>query len=150
MKYSHWNEVLNCQVTLWEMINIFVWRISYWQSFERRVSFLSFKSWWRILWMLNFICRDGVLFAKEAQTLFQHKSEKQKPFGVLQSYCICVGSVFFWTWWRIYWTLDFTCVDGVLFSNIFLTHIVISNLCAVLRFSFFRPTRGRSNQPSHK
>ena len=27
----------------------------------------------------------GVLFAEEAQTLFQHRSGKQKPFGVLQS-----------------------------------------------------------------
>ena len=35
--------------------------------------------------MLNFTCRDGVLFAKEAQNLFQHKLRKQKTFALLQS-----------------------------------------------------------------
>ena len=30
-------------------------------------------------------CRDGVMFAKEAQNLFQHKLRKQKTFGLLQS-----------------------------------------------------------------
>ena len=30
--------------------------------------------------VLNFTCRDGVLFGKEAQTLFQHKLGKQKTF----------------------------------------------------------------------
>ena len=33
----------------------------------------------------NFTCCDGVLFSKEAQTLFQHKLGKQKTFGLLQS-----------------------------------------------------------------
>ena len=35
--------------------------------------------------MLNLTCHDGVLFAKEAQTLFQHKLWKRKTFGLLQS-----------------------------------------------------------------
>ena len=35
--------------------------------------------------MLNFTCRVGVLFAKEAQTLVQHKLGKRKTFGLLQS-----------------------------------------------------------------
>ena len=35
--------------------------------------------------MLNFTCHDGVLLAKEAQNLFQHKLGKQKIFGLLQS-----------------------------------------------------------------
>ena len=36
--------------------------------------------------MLNFTCCAGVLFAKEAQTLFQHKLAigKRKTFGLLQ------------------------------------------------------------------
>ena len=35
--------------------------------------------------MLNFTSRDRVLFAKEAQTLFQHKLGKRKTIGLLQS-----------------------------------------------------------------
>ena len=62
---------------------------------------------------------------------------------------MCLGSVFFWTWSRIYWTLDFTCVDGVL-CHIFYAYCNFKSVRAVLRFSFFRPTRGRSNQPSYK
>ena len=36
------------------------------------------------------------------------------------------------------------------FSNIIFMQIVISNLCKVLQFFFFRLTRRRSNQPSYK
>ena len=104
--------------------------------------------WGRISCILGFTCLYGVLFAKEAQTLFQHRSEKWKPFGVLQFDCICLGSVFSGLGEGFIGLL----ISLVLmeFSNIFLTRIVISNLCAVLRFSFFRLTRGSSNQPSHK
>ena len=34
--------------------------------------------------MLNFTCRDGVLFAEEAQTLFQHKLGKRKTTALLK------------------------------------------------------------------
>ena len=48
---------------------------------------------------------------------------------------MCLGSVFFWTWSRIYWTLDFTCVDGVLFSKVL--HI-FTNCFSVHFFSKLR------------
>ena len=47
--------------------------------------------------MLNFSCRDGVLFAKEAQTLFQHKLGKRKTFGLLQSEEYLPRINVFWT-----------------------------------------------------
>jgi hypothetical protein len=47
--------------------------------------------------MLNFTCRDGVLFAKEAQTLFQHKLGKRKTFGSLQSEEYLPRINVFWT-----------------------------------------------------
>ena len=49
--------------------------------------------------MLNFTCRDGVLFAKEAQNLFQHKLRKQKTFGLLQpeEYSPRIDINVFWT-----------------------------------------------------
>ena len=49
--------------------------------------------------MLNFefTCRDGVLFANEAQTLFQHKLGKQKTFGLLQSEEYLPRINVFWT-----------------------------------------------------
>ena len=49
--------------------------------------------------MLNFTCRVGVLFAKEAQTLFQHKLGKRKTFGLLQSkdYLPRISINVFWT-----------------------------------------------------
>ena len=47
--------------------------------------------------MLNFTCRVGVLFAKEAQTLFQHKLGKRKIFGSLQSEEYLPRINVFWT-----------------------------------------------------
>jgi len=47
--------------------------------------------------MLNFTCRVGVLFAKEAQTLFQHKLGKRKTFGLLQSEEYVPRINVFWT-----------------------------------------------------
>ena len=47
--------------------------------------------------MLNFTCRDEVLFAKEAQTLFQHKLGKRKTFGLLQSEEYLPRINVFWT-----------------------------------------------------
>jgi len=47
--------------------------------------------------MLNFTCRVGVLFAKEAQTLFQHKLGKRKTFGLLQSEEYLPRINVFWT-----------------------------------------------------
>ena len=47
--------------------------------------------------MLNFTCRDGVMFAKEAQTLFQHKLGKQKTFGLLKSEEYLSRINVFWT-----------------------------------------------------
>ena len=68
-----------------------------WRSLESRISVQSFKSWWRILCMLNFTSHDGVLFAKEAQILFQNKLGKQNPFGLLQSEEYLPRIIVFWT-----------------------------------------------------
>ena len=38
----------------------------------------------RILWILDFTSLGANMFAKVAQTLFQHFSGKGKPFGLLQ------------------------------------------------------------------
>ena len=49
--------------------------------------------------MLNFTCHDhdGVLFAKEAQTLFQHKLGKRKTFLLSQSEKYLPRINVFWT-----------------------------------------------------
>ena len=57
--------------------------------------------------MLNFTCRDGVLFAKEAQTLFQHKLRKRKTFGLLQSEEYLPRINVFWTLVKDFVILDF-------------------------------------------
>ena len=57
--------------------------------------------------MLNFTCRDGVLFAKEAQTLFQHKLGKRKTFGLI----ILLQSEEYLPRINVFWTLVKDFVD---------------------------------------
>ena len=44
-----------------------------------------FWTWWRISLILDFTCLDAIMFAKVAQTLFQHFLGKRKTFGLLKS-----------------------------------------------------------------
>jgi len=44
-----------------------------------------FWTWWRISLILAFTCLDAIMFAKVAQTLFQHFLGKRKTFGLLKS-----------------------------------------------------------------
>ena len=44
-----------------------------------------FWTWWRISLILDFTCLDAIMFAKVAQTLFQHFLGKWKTFGLLKS-----------------------------------------------------------------
>ena len=46
--------------------------------------FQDFGEGFRV-YLISLVFIYGVLFAKVTQTLFQHRSEKRKPFGVLQS-----------------------------------------------------------------
>ena len=72
----------------------------------------------RILWILDFASLGAIMFAKLGQTLFQHFSWRQKPFGLFcfDSYLPRISGL--WTLVKISWILDFTCLHTILFSKV--------------------------------
>ena len=113
--------------------------------------FLDFGEGFREYLISVVLIKFCLLKLKKLRLFSSSNQGSKNPLVYFNLSGISLGSVFFWTWWRIYWPLDFTCLDGVLFLKVkhIFTYIVISNLCIVLQFSFFCPFCRHSNQWSH-
>ena len=72
----------------------------------------------RISWILNFISFGATMFAKVAQTLFQHFSEKRKMFGLLcfDSYLPRVSGC--WTLVKDFVDTWFTSLGAIMFAKV--------------------------------
>ena len=77
-----------------------------------------FWTWWRFSLILAFTCLDAIMFAKVAQTLFQHFLGSEKRLVCWNLRRLCLGSAIYRLLWRIWSMPDFTCLDENLFAKV--------------------------------